>query len=93
MRRISATKARELFSELVNQVAYAGQPITLTRHGKDLAVLVSVESYIRLGGSMRRTRNPERTVERLRERTVERTSERRPDATREETARPRSTRR
>ena len=43
MTRLSATKAREEFSDTLNRVAYGGERIVLHRRGKDLAALVSVE--------------------------------------------------
>jgi prevent-host-death family protein len=39
---MSVTDARTQLAELVNRVAYSGQQITLTRHGRPIAVLVSV---------------------------------------------------
>jgi prevent-host-death family protein len=39
---MSVTDARTQLAELVNRVAYSGQQITLTRHGRPMAVLVSV---------------------------------------------------
>ncbi len=43
MIRLSATRAREEFSDTLNRVAYGGERIVLHRRGKDLAALVSVE--------------------------------------------------
>ena len=43
MTRLSATRAREEFSDTLNRVAYGGERIVLHRRGKDLAALVSVE--------------------------------------------------
>jgi len=40
MREIPVTEARAQLSELVSQVAYGGQPVVLTRHGKALVALV-----------------------------------------------------
>ena len=45
MEELSATEARAEFSELVNRVAYGGQPVMITRHGKALVALVPV-SYL-----------------------------------------------
>ncbi len=39
---IPVTEARGQLTELVNRVAYSGDHITLTRHGRPMAVLVSV---------------------------------------------------
>ena len=43
MTRMSASKARDEFSDALNRVAYKGERIVLRRRGKDVAVLVSVE--------------------------------------------------
>lgn len=40
---VSVTAARESFSDLVNQVAYAGERVELERHGKPVAAIVSIE--------------------------------------------------
>lgn len=40
MREIPVTEARAQLSDLVSQVAYGGEPIVLTRHGKALVALV-----------------------------------------------------
>ena len=45
MTKISTVKARENFSELINQAAYGKQKVILTRRGKALAALVSMEDY------------------------------------------------
>ena len=42
-RRLSTTKARREFADLVNRVAYSGERIVLERRGKDVMALVSVE--------------------------------------------------
>lgn len=41
-RVLSVSDARAQLAELVNLVAYGGEQITLTRHGRAVAVLVSV---------------------------------------------------
>lgn len=43
MPRMSASKARDEFSDALNRVAYKGERIVLRRRGKDVAVLVPVE--------------------------------------------------
>ena len=43
MTRMAASKARQDFSETLNQVAYKGKRIVLHRRGKDVAALVPVE--------------------------------------------------
>lgn len=43
MLTISAAKARDQFADLVNQVAFGNQRAKVTRRGKDLAAIVSLE--------------------------------------------------
>lgn len=43
MPRMSASKARDEFSDALNRVAYKGERIVLRRRGKDVAALVPVE--------------------------------------------------
>ena len=45
---IPVTEARGQLAELVNRVAYSGDHVTLTRHGRPMAVLVSVSDAQRL---------------------------------------------
>lgn len=40
MQEIPVTEARAQLSDLVSQVAFGGQPVVLTRHGKPLVALV-----------------------------------------------------
>ncbi len=40
-REIPVTQARAELAELVNRVAYSGERVVLTRHGRPLAALVS----------------------------------------------------
>ena len=47
-RTIPVTEARGQLAELVNLVAYSGDHVTLTRHGRPMAVLVSVADAQRL---------------------------------------------
>ena len=42
-KRLSATKARREFADLVNRVAFSGERIVLERHGKRVMALVSVQ--------------------------------------------------
>lgn len=42
-RDVPVTEARKDLAELVNQVAYRGERIMLTRHGKAVAAIVSAE--------------------------------------------------
>jgi len=46
--QIPVTQARAELAELVNRVAYAGERIELTRHGKVVAVLVNAADLTRL---------------------------------------------
>lgn len=43
MARMTASKAREEFSELLNRVSYRRERVVVHRHGKDLAALVPLE--------------------------------------------------
>jgi len=45
MKYISAADARDKLSQVINEVAYGGQQYTVQRHGKPLAVLISVPNY------------------------------------------------
>jgi prevent-host-death family protein len=47
-------------SELINQVAFQGERIVLTSHGRPKAVLISVEDYARLQAA---ERGPERRTD------------------------------
>ena len=42
-KRLSATRARREFANLLNRVAFSGERIVLERHGKGVMALVSVE--------------------------------------------------
>jgi prevent-host-death family protein len=41
---LTVTEARAQLADLVNRVAYSGDRIVLTRHGRPMAVLVSVDA-------------------------------------------------
>ncbi|NGX41854.1 MAG: hypothetical protein K940chlam7_00128 [Chlamydiae bacterium] len=45
MESISTKKARDHLSEVINKVAYAGERYTLTRHGRGVAVLISLDEW------------------------------------------------
>ena len=47
-REIPVTQARADLAELVNRVAYSGERVVLTRHGKAVAALVSADDLERL---------------------------------------------
>ena len=40
MYEIPVTEARAEFSELISRVAYGGEPVVITRHGKPLVAIV-----------------------------------------------------
>ena len=44
MIRISVTDARDKISDLVARVVYAGEEVILTKHGRDVARIVPMES-------------------------------------------------
>lgn len=48
METIQASEFRNEYSEIINQVCYKGKSILLERHGKPVAVLLSVDEYERL---------------------------------------------
>lgn len=48
MIKMTTVEARENFSELINQAAYGNQRIILTRRGKALVAVVSLEDLTRL---------------------------------------------
>lgn len=45
MKSISTKKARDHISDVINKVVYSGERFTLTRHGKGVAVLISLEEW------------------------------------------------
>ena len=45
---ISTTKAREFLADLITEVAYKGERVILTRHGKAIAAIISAEDLERL---------------------------------------------
>ncbi|MCC7139028.1 MAG: type II toxin-antitoxin system Phd/YefM family antitoxin [Planctomycetes bacterium] len=48
MTRIPVTRARKTLSDVVSHVAFGGERVVLSRNGKDLAVIVSMEVYRRI---------------------------------------------
>ncbi len=48
MLRLTTTEAREVLSELVNRAAFGRERVIITRHGKELAVLISIDDLERL---------------------------------------------
>lgn len=45
MEEVSSKQARENLAEILNQVAYKGKHYTFTKHGKGVAVLISLEEW------------------------------------------------
>ncbi len=45
METISTKKVRDHLSDVINKVAYAGERFTLTRHGHEVAVLISFAEW------------------------------------------------
>lgn len=45
MEEISSKDIRDQFSSVLNKVAYSGEKFTLTRHGRGVAVLISLEEW------------------------------------------------
>jgi len=64
--RLSTTKAREAFSDIVNRVSYRGERIVLERRGKDVVALVPVED-LRLLEEIEDRMDLEEALRRLRE--------------------------
>jgi prevent-host-death family protein len=48
MIRLPASKAREKFSEIINEVAYGNERLILQRHGKDVVAVISAYDLARL---------------------------------------------
>jgi prevent-host-death family protein len=42
MTQYTASDARKLYAELLNEAAYAGKRIVLTRHGKNIAAIIPI---------------------------------------------------
>lgn len=64
MDRISATVARRELTELLNRVAYSNERLCLTRHGKDVACVVSMKEVRLLDLIEERRMIPDPTVPR-----------------------------
>ena len=45
MLKMSTVEARENFSEMINQAAYGNQSVVLTRRGKPLVAVVSLQDF------------------------------------------------
>ncbi len=48
VRKISAKQAREEFSDIINQAAYAAKRTIVTRHGKEVAAIIPISDLERL---------------------------------------------
>jgi prevent-host-death family protein len=48
MTRIPVTRARKTLSDVISHVAFGGERVVLSRNGKDLAAIVSMEVYRRV---------------------------------------------
>jgi len=46
--KISTADARKRFADVINKVAYSKEPFILTRRGKPLAALISIEDLMLL---------------------------------------------
>lgn len=69
--RLSTTKARGAFSDIINRVSYGGERIVLERRGKDVVAMVPVEDLnlieeledrMDLAEAMRRLREEPETI-------------------------------
>lgn len=45
MARLNASKLREDLSDTLNKVAFKGERVVLSRSGKDIAAIVSIEDF------------------------------------------------
>ena len=48
VKRLGTRDARNHFSDLIGQVHYTGEPIIIERAGKDMVVMLAVETYAEL---------------------------------------------
>lgn len=48
MFRVTASKARQGFAELINRSGYAGERVILEKHGRELAAVVPIVDLIML---------------------------------------------
>jgi prevent-host-death family protein len=48
MLRLSTSEFRKATADVLNRIAYGGDRLILHRHGKDVAVVLSVEEYAQL---------------------------------------------
>lgn len=45
MPEMTVSEAREKFSDLIGRVHHGGEDVTIMRHGKPVAVMISAEAY------------------------------------------------
>ena len=45
MAEMTVSEAREKFSDLIGRVHHGGEDVTILRHGKPVAVMISAEAY------------------------------------------------
>ena len=45
MPEMTVSEAREKFSDLIGRVHHGGEDVTILRHGKPVAVMISAEAY------------------------------------------------
>lgn len=57
METISSKDVRDHLSDVLNKVAYKGQKYTLTRSGKEMAVILSIEEWNLIEKMMQRLEN------------------------------------
>lgn len=55
MLKMSTVEARENFSEMINQAAYGNERVVLTRRGKPLVAVVSLQSLRNLESVLEQT--------------------------------------
>ena len=46
--KITTSKARKIFADVVNNVAYGKNTVVLTKRGKEIAALISIEDLLLL---------------------------------------------
>jgi prevent-host-death family protein len=51
MLKLTTTEAREMLSELVSRAAFGDERVVLTRHGKEMAVIISMADLAKLEAS------------------------------------------
>ena len=62
MLKLTTTEAREMLSELVNRAAFGDERVVLTRHGKEMAVLISMADLEKLEASAKPSAGRKKTL-------------------------------